>query len=212
MNRSLVVLALLSSAASASAGPVGPESQLLATWRIPTPGIIVGSPEVFESRWPTLAIFDDDANAIAGRLFENTPVQPPYPFRVTAVLTNGDDTGFTDFVTYLTDGREQSIVVLQWSAKGSGAGGGGTSESGLIFHVPTVGPDLLGYSIDRITEDLTVDIRSPGSDPFGDGLWTDWNVAGTYEIYGLPIPEPTTAFLLAIGTSFAFSWHGRKRA
>jgi hypothetical protein len=58
--------------------------------------------------------------------------------------------------------------------------------------------DLYGYTIDHI--DLTVNniiLSSPGSNPGGGGIWTDFSYDVTYTIYGTP--EPATILLLAAG-------------
>ena len=58
--------------------------------------------------------------------------------------------------------------------------------------------DFQGYDITSISltvNDLT--FESPGSNPNGDGIWTDYTYDVTFEIWG--VPEPSTLFLLGLG-------------
>jgi len=58
--------------------------------------------------------------------------------------------------------------------------------------------DFYGYTITSIS--LTVDflsLTSPGRNPNGDGIWTDFNYDVTYKVWG--VPEPSTLFPLALG-------------
>ena len=78
----------------------------------------------------------------------------------------------------------------------------GSSEA-RVFD-PVGSPDLIGYSISRIElhlDELTVD--SPGDDPNGDGIWTDYSDEVTITFHGERmgdvIPEPATLSLLGFG-------------
>jgi len=184
-------------------GHVPSDSTLLATFEVH--GIGVGSREVFESRWPALGILDDISLEFVAPLFEDVTTPRPYPAMQVAEIMFNDDPEFGVFTAYLTDGVSQGLVLVQWSESGIGSGGGGRSEQDIIFHVPRIGPDLIGYSIDRITANLIINIQTPGSDPFGDGRWTDWSVVGAYNFYGAPIPEPTSLALILPGTCLAWS-------
>jgi hypothetical protein len=90
------------------------------------------------------------------------------------------DPNFADFVTLITDG---SLNLVSLHAPGAGLVG---PEPG--FFGTEVGPngiDLHGYTISRIA--LRVDylaIASPGTDPNGDGLWTDAALRGAFLFEG----------------------------
>ncbi len=56
-------------------------------------------------------------------------------------------------------------------------------------------PDLCGATITRVVRELTLSLESPGSDPNGDGNWTEMQIRAVTTIYG--IPEPGT---LTLGT------------
>jgi hypothetical protein len=107
---------------------------------------------------------------------------------VTDIFTNGTN----DYAVW---------VGVVWYP-GDGFTGGGMHESEFFFNESegTTANDLHGYQINRIQ--LALDqfsIASPGSDPNGDGKWTDVSATLTFTFCGVPVPEPSTFALLAIG-------------
>jgi hypothetical protein len=52
-------------------------------------------------------------------------------------------------------------------------------------------------------QSINIDVDRPGEDFLGDGLWTDWHLSGSYDFYGIPIPEPSSLCLLSLGIFLA---------
>ena len=116
----------------------------------------------------------------------------------TFVATPQNDPGFAQFASLLTDGNEQWLFMTS----GAPGGAGGTSECNQFYldHTCTMGVDLKGNEIERVTFTQKAWYNvSPGSDPGGDGIWTDVYGAYRITIEGHAIPEPGTAALVAIG-------------
>ena len=196
--RRLAIVTAIHTVVATPAAVFAEEFELLATWDV---GTIVGSQEIFESRWPAFVYLLED-NEFRAPLFEELVLEGPFPVGIEDTVSAANEPDFSEFVELLTDGVNHEILVLQWTDSGPGSGGGGGSELfDLEFMVPRFGPDLTGYVVDHITQTLTVDIDSPGSDPFGDGIWTDWSVFGQYQFFGTVVPEPTTLACLVIGAS-----------
>jgi hypothetical protein len=195
-SRRTLTIALASLSGIIAPATAFQEPILLAEWDV---GVGVGSPEIFESRWPALVYLSDDSE-LSAPLFEDLVLEEDFPVTINDTVSSVNDVDFDDFIGLLTDGVNQEIVVAQWTHSGPGAGGGGGNELDLQFLVPRFGSDLVGYTVDHVTQILTVNIESPGSDPFGDGLWTDWSAAGTYEFYGSRVPEPGALILVAAGS------------
>jgi hypothetical protein len=42
---------------------------------------------------------------------------------------------------------------------------------------------------------------SPGSNPNGDGVWTDINYSAVFSVYGMVIPEPASLTTVMFGTA-----------
>ena len=62
--------------------------------------------------------------------------------------------------------------------------------------MPGSPPDLTGYQITRVQLAINmIEIDSPGSNPNGDGLWTDLDANVTFRFFGVAVPEPTTLLL-----------------
>lgn len=132
-------------------------------------------------------------------LFEDHTFPSGNPVTISDVTSASDEQDFFAFAATLTDGIDNSIGSGAWHEVTGLIGGAGGPESQRIdLLVPSFGPDLVGYTIDHISREVTVFAESPGSDPFGDGIWTDWTMTGSYEIYGWAIPEPITGLQLGL--------------
>ncbi len=111
---------------------------------------------------------------------------------------------FAEFASHLTDGVDDQIEFdIQI---GPGGGGQCAAESVLFGAGRPNGIDFEGCTVTGIS--LTVNsltIASPGSDPLGDGVWTDYELDATMTV----IPEPATLTLLALGVIVPL-WRGRK--
>jgi hypothetical protein len=103
-----------------------------------------------------------------------------------AEVRTGGDAGFADAVAMLTDGADQVIQRGFFNPVGGGSSLTGP-ESGFIGGgvSGTLSPDFAGYTITRIV--LTVDtmtFATPGSDPNGNGNWTDYLFSGHVIVEG----------------------------
>jgi len=158
--------------------------------------VTLGTPQVVESAWPVLFYLMED-NSIRGMLFNEFAIQPQFPTDIDITIFSAGDPDFGEFTALLSNGRNDDKLKGAWNNNaGLLGGGGGQDLFDLELHVPSFGPDRVGYRIESIREVVTVDLRSPGVDPGGDGIWTDWEIsAGRYEFYGVPVPEPTSSLL-----------------
>jgi hypothetical protein len=102
----------------------------------------------------------------------------------TIMMTSANDPVFDTVTSRLTDGLDE-IAEVRWSF---GSGGGSQSLDESTFFGDQAGPngiDLAGYAISSIG--LVVEefeASSPGSDPNGDGIWTDAQLSGRLIILG----------------------------
>ncbi|MBC8096064.1 MAG: PEP-CTERM sorting domain-containing protein [Akkermansiaceae bacterium] len=112
----------------------------------------------------------------------------------TFSLTAQSDPEFGAFVQRLTNGRNDMIAFAD-----SFGGLSGQNES-LFFSQRIAGSngiDLRGFQIGSIA--LRVDsltIASPGSNPNGDGNWTDVFFEGTITVHA--VPEPSSGALIGV--------------
>lgn len=120
-----------------------------------------------------------------GETFTQSPVTSPY---------------FDFFASLLTSGTDDFLIIWRHFPEITGGGAGtGTLESNwLNKFIQTETVDFYGWQVTEINltvNSLTID--TPGSNPIGDGIWTDYVYDVTFSIYG--IPEPATLLLLAFG-------------
>ena len=112
----------------------------------------------------------------------------------TFVITGQNDPDFNGFVQKLTNGQSDLMCFTN-----TGIHRLVTFESNFFDPLPpgNNGVDLQGFVIGSIT--LTVDnliFDSPGSNPLGNGIWTDITFNGTIGVYA--VPEPTVFALLGV--------------
>ncbi len=144
--------------------------------------------------------------ADGGDLFEDTRVTIRIngpPVTISESVTFGDDPDFATVARLLTDGRSlhgevgsgyQEISVL-------GLIGG---EELIAVHVPRVSAyDLFGYRVERIDRHVTFSMTEMDLPDLPDQKGTEIIFGGVYEIWGHPIPEPTTAILILFGMGIA---------
>jgi hypothetical protein len=102
------------------------------------------------------------------------------------IWTDGSDPYFNNIVSEITNGVSGLIEAEDRASTGVFRSVYGRSEP--QFFDDQVGPsgvDLAGYTIDRIgfrVDAITID--SPGSDPNGDGIWTDFSLRGAFVFEG----------------------------
>lgn len=143
----------------------------------------------------------NNATSGFGTLFE-TIVLSDGADRVDEVRFGGDD-DFPEYVSLVTDGLDWYVYdALRFNTGGVSTFVGLESQR-LPPSDPKEPPpddfggcpDLCGATITRVVRELTLSLESPGSDPNGDGNWTEMNIRSVTTIYG--IPEPGTLSLAA---------------
>ncbi|MBW8042156.1 MAG: PEP-CTERM sorting domain-containing protein [Planctomycetes bacterium] len=151
------------------------------------------------------------ANVIAsGLVFSWSPVDEPKSLD-WGVVTSSDvgrtftqsavtSPNFNVFASLLTSGTDDFLMI--WRSfpdiVGVGAGTGKLENRWLNKFIQTESVDFYGWQVTEISltvNSLTID--TPGNNPNGDGIWTDYAYDITFTIHG--IPEPATLFLLAFG-------------
>ena len=120
-------------------------------------------------------------------------------------LTAAEDSDFTQLAANLVNGQTDRIGwVMATTPIYPTYSGTQNYEDYILAGSPylTNGIDLQGTVIDRfalVVNDLNLD--SPGSDPNGQGNWTDLRFSVTLSIEGHVIPEPSTFFMLCTGAT-----------
>jgi len=115
-------------------------------------------------------------------IIDTVTVTGPTP--AAEVRTGG--AGFADAVAKLTDGTDDLIQRGFYYPAGGGSSVTGPESNFIAGGVSgTLSPDFAGYTITRIV--LTVDtmtFATPGSDPNGNGNWTDYLFSGHVIVEG----------------------------
>ncbi|MCH7885027.1 MAG: PEP-CTERM sorting domain-containing protein [Planctomycetes bacterium] len=185
-----------------SDGLVGRADQVLLATRA-VRGTSGASQIIDTPQWPVLYYRDDTDFLDRTIIFEDFVLEGDYPVTIHNTVSSVNDPDFDRFADFLTDGISQLMWTGAWTANnrwGFAGGSGGPEPLILDARVPLFGPDLIGYEIDYIVQNLTVNLESPGRDFNDNGVWTDFHVDGVYEFWGSPIPEPATLLLLALGS------------
>lgn len=106
---------------------------------------------------------------------------------------------FDALVQILTNGQDDSLSWFMTNYAGGVSSG--TLESFFFAGSTNLlnGIDFAGSTIDRIDFSIFNESASPGDDPNGDGVWTDWNFRIAMDVYGpTSIPEPASAVLALV--------------
>src|SRR6267142_3555401 len=119
-------------------------------------------------------------------------------------INQSSDPGFIGFLSRATNGIAENVSYSFTIGSVTGLHAiysGGSSETSFFTSFPygRNGFDLIGFQVQRI--DLTLNslvFNSPGSNPNGDGNWTDFNINGTLSFIGI-VPEPSAAAILGTG-------------
>ena len=108
--------------------------------------------------------------------------------------------GFDKLASILTNGTNDIIMFT------IGSGGVGRYEERIVNKfIDSPWVDFYGYEISEVI--LTINdytLNSPGHNPNGDGNWTDIHLDLTFSVYGEPVPEPCSIFLLSMGGLFLY--------
>jgi PEP-CTERM motif len=120
----------------------------------------------------------------------------------TFSIDQSSDPGFLPFLARATNGTLNTLSEISYA--GGSLTGKDVPETSFFTSFPyggNNGIDLGGFQIQRI--DLTLNslnFASPGSNPNGDGIWTDYSWNATVSFIGiLPVPEPGSAAILSTG-------------
>lgn len=112
-------------------------------------------------------------------------------------LTSDNAPSFNDCTSMLTNGINDEVVMVSTIVPGGGSFTSG-SESEKFVKIGFDADDFAGYEIQSIALKLnSMTIVSPGSNPNGDGLWTDFTINADLQVHG--VPEPATFLLLGLG-------------
>jgi hypothetical protein len=112
-----------------------------------------------------------------------------------------DPSDFNLYTSFLTDGRISYCCYIDTVGRGASAESG-VPESRFFDFLPpgNNGVDLGGFAIDYYSLVFnTLNFASPGSNPNGDGNWTDYSYSAIFSVYGEPIPEPSYCYLTIAG-------------
>ncbi len=120
----------------------------------------------------------------------------------TFIASSASDPDFDAFTALFTDGIQSYFM---WDDDGSG------NLLPEVSFFPTFPPsnngvDLGGFQIDYLALRFdSLEFFSPGTDPNGNGIWTDYNYVATLSVYGQPVtvPEPSSFTTFGILVLFA---------
>jgi len=184
----MVVFVLIASTI-ATAAP-----QQLAEWRIDrTPDFTWG-----------FATVTDRIDHVELRFGTNTVVQPGHALFENAVVTTSstgtsfvanasNDPQFAGAVNLLTNGNTSDPVLRTTGLRSFGWSAGALTEQS--WAASTGAPaDFSGYEITSL--ELFINnfwFETPGTNPNGNGNWTDFKIDRRLRIFGQPVPEPACA-------------------
>lgn len=102
-------------------------------------------------------------------------------------IVSSDDEDFASVTDTLTNGIDDFLIFAFLFYPSGGGSTGGFTESGFFLGGVTgeYDPDFEGFEIDYFIltiNSLTLDV--PGSNPNGDGNWTDYSIDLQIEVYG----------------------------
>jgi hypothetical protein len=127
------------------------------------------------------------------------------------IASTADDPDFSAVANELANGIDQSMAFFIGNSSNKVGDISSDTESQLFAGVGT-GPDLIGYQIQSFGLHVdSLSIQSPGSDPGHTGNWTDFSGQVTLSIYGIQVPEPSSAAVLLLGGGFFFYLRKRRR-
>ena len=150
----------------------------------------VGGSRIISDQVKIIVSFGDILDEDFASLFEDFSLTAA-DIGKTFTATESSDADFSKAAGFLTNGINNEVGVER-SFNGAG-GGGGITESYALFGGS--GIDFAGMSIKSI--DMHIDnllITSPGSDPNGDGIWTDVEYGVTVTVNAVPLPSSLFIF------------------
>jgi hypothetical protein len=121
------------------------------------------------------------------------------------IASAADDPDFTAVVNELINGVDHYMVFFLGNSSNQVGALYGDSESQLFAGVGA-GPDLIGYQIQSFglhVDSFSIDSRAGGG--------TDFSGQVTLSIYGIQVPEPSSAALVLLGGGILVYLRKRKR-
>jgi hypothetical protein len=163
-----------------------------------TPGLLaiahltggVGGRVITNSMYLAVGFEDQPGGRLDAPLFDNLLFRPA-DLGHTFTASLGTDPAFAAFTALLTDGLPNGLCY-----EGAAGGGGSScvsSEGRFFMSLPAGnnGIDLAGFDIDHCSLRFdAISFVSPGSDPNGDGLWTDGSYSAAFGVYGWSALHP----------------------
>jgi hypothetical protein len=132
----------------------------------------------------------------------------------TFSINQSNDPDFATFVTQVTDGVPDlfghTLHILNVTL-----GISPMTELQFFDSLPpgNNGVDLGGFAIDHVSLRFdSLEFVSPGSDPNGDGIWTEGSFSATFSVYGQPVPEPNSLAILSLGVVALWLRSKRRRS
>jgi hypothetical protein len=153
------------------------------------------------------AIINQDLRITLGYTGPTNTIFGQFTFHTSDVgstfsIDQSSDPGFISFLARATNGTPNTLAETFYV----GGNQSGKEVTEPIFYTGfpyggNNGLDLGGFQIQRI--DLTLNslaFSSPGSNPNGDGIWTDYGWSATVSFIGIiPVPEPNAGAILGSG-------------
>ena len=164
------------------------QAAILGTHNLSTAG---GSADKYTDYQLTLTVGSaSDRYPTNAPLFDGLKVTPSDVGR-TFTVNAATDSDFNQFANFLTDGNSDAIQLKMGSGT-LGSAGSTLGASGNLFGGK---PDLAGNQINSISMRInSFNLDSPGTDPNGDGVWTDEAFNITLIVEGEPLsPNKSTA-------------------
>jgi hypothetical protein len=152
----------------------------------------------------TFSFYEREFKTIQYPIFDSytfTPSEAGHVFTVT----QANDSNFDPLAALLTDGVDEDVGYAFRINGGPGVQLN-APESVFFGNMPNNNPNgfgLKGFKIDSISlvfNQLSLD--SPGSNPNGDGIWTDFSFNAELSINYEPVPEPALPSLIVVGLLF----------
>jgi hypothetical protein len=152
-------------------------------------------------------------------LYYGTVINPEAPTLFSEVLTGDSvftlDSGsnFDLAASRISDGIN-SFMTKQVTLGNGGFDATNWLESHWLYNDPSgsSGVDLNGFEIDQFV--LTISnfqLISPGSDPNGDGIWSEYSLDWSVNIHGAVIPIPPALWLFGSGLLGLFGITSHKK-
>ncbi len=119
----------------------------------------------------------------------------------TFVSNSTNDPNFDAWAGYATNGILNEVLFGFWRNVPSPETGFGALvlDEPDLYGLPGGQIDFAAFVIDRVELTFTtLEFRSPGTNPQGNGIWTDYDATAQVQIFGTAIPEPASFLLTSL--------------